>query len=68
MIGKTFIVDLEKTDTIETIKSKLQDNEGIPIGAQRLIFAEKQLEDHKTISDYNIRDGSTIYLVLKLSE
>lgn len=66
MSGKTVVVQVQMTDTIESVKKQIQSKEGIPVDQQRLIFAGKELENDHKVGEYNFMKDSTIHVVLPL--
>jgi ubiquitin len=66
LTGKTVTIDVEEGESIEDVKAKISEKEGIPPEQQRLIFGGQQLQDAKTLQDYDVGDDATLHLVLRL--
>jgi ubiquitin len=66
LTGKTVSIEVEEGESIEDVKAKIAEKEGIPPEQQRLIFGGQQLQDAKTLDDYGVGDDATLHLVLRL--
>ena len=64
--GKTVTLQVEKSDSVASLKQKIEDKEGIKADQQRFVFGGKNLQDNNTLSDYNIQENSTLNLVLHM--
>ena len=66
LVGKTIALDVEGSETVGSVKGKIAEREGIPPSEQRLVFAGKQLEDERALSDYNVQNGNTVQVMVLL--
>ena len=64
--GKTITVDVDGSDTVKAVKRKIQDKENLPANEQRLIYAGKQLDDTRMLSEYDVKNNATLHLLLRL--
>ena len=64
--GKNMAIDVEPEDTVGKLKEKIQEKEEVPVDQQRLVYGGKQLDDEATLQSYDIKNESTIHLVLRL--
>jgi len=64
--GTTFTIDADPSDTITTLKEKIAQKHNLPAGEQRLVYSGKQLEESRTLSDYNLQSGATLHMLMRL--